>query len=147
MCLHVQQLECSDVNMHQYDGLLNYDLAYQVLEHLTVSRVVRYMQYTLCGGDHEVYYDGEQTTPIQLATRPLFAGCLASSVGIYFWGGPPEKENWFEGTLLTMLLDRLWYAVVTGHNDVVDKFLETLNDNYKQARQIEREDAAHSEGA
>jgi hypothetical protein len=134
--------------MHQYDGLLNYELAYNALEHLTVSRVVHYMQYTLCGEDHEVYYEGthwQQTTPLRLANDPHLAGRLASCIKIYFWGGPPSDEDWFEGTLLTMLLDRLWYAAVIGRNDIVDNFLETLNGGHNQTRQVVRENTAYAE--
>jgi len=133
-----------------YSGLLDYEIACQATGHLTVSRVVRYMQYTLCGENHEIYCNGDATTPMQLAINPFVAGNLASNVHLWFWGGPPKKEEWYEGSLLTMLLDRLWYAVAVGRYDVVDRFLEALNCDYDRTRrentQAEREDAAHSEG-
>jgi len=133
-----------------YNCLLNYELAYQALEHLTVSRVVRYMQYTLCGENHEIYCNGDSTTPLVLATNPHVAGSLAGNIHLWFWGGPPKKEEWYEGSLLTMLLDRLWYAVVVGRYDVVDGFLETLNGNHTRTQQKNAQDecesTAHSEG-
>lgn len=115
-------------------GLLNYNLAYQTLEHLTVARVVHYLAYIFDCGAHEIFTNidhsqlFEATTPINLATSPLLSDCLASHVKIWFWGGPPGDASWYKGTLLTMLIDILFYCVIMDYEDTVHKFLETLND-------------------
>lgn len=107
--------------------LLNQEMAYQALEHLTVARAVRYLTYIFDCGEHEIYVGSRQTTPYELGTDLYTSGCLADRVIIWFWGGPPDYEDWFEGTLLTMLIDKLFFCVANELDDVVDKFLETLN--------------------
>lgn len=123
-------------------ALLNYELARKSLEHLTVSRCVHYLTYIFDCGSHEIYASPEEfvpghglyeaTTPIKLATRPYLAGGLAAYMEIQFWGGPPDNADWHQGTLLTMLIDRLFYCVAKGYEDTVTLFLETLNDNSKR---------------
>ena len=122
-------------------ALLDYELARKSLEHLTVARCVRYLTYIFDCGSHEIYatleelFSGrplyESTTPIRLATRPSLGGCLAAYVKIQFWGGPPEEADWHQGTLLTMLIDKLFYCVAMGYEDIVALFLDTLNDSHK----------------
>lgn len=117
-------------------GLLNYNLARQTLEHLTVARTVHYLTYIFDCGAHEIFADIDHpqqlkaTTPINLATNPRLSGCLASRIGICFWGGPPEEAKWHHGSLLTMLIDTLFYCVIMDYEDTVNKFLETLNDSH-----------------
>ena len=106
--------------------LLNYDAAYQALEHMTVARVVHYLAYIFDCGGQEIYVNGQAQTPIDIVHN--YSGYLAHRVRIWFWGGPPDDENWFEGTMLTMLMDKLFYSVAMGYSDLIEKFLETLND-------------------
>jgi hypothetical protein len=129
--------------MYRDEGLLNYDLAYHSLEHLTVARAVQYLTHIFDCGTHEIYQIlsdrrlREFCTPIHIATNPSLAGQLACNVGIWFWGGPPGDEEWYEGTLLTMLIDKLFYCVAMGYEDTVFKFLEVLNGSCNKARQTE----------
>ena len=112
-------------------NLLNYEMAHQSLEHLTVARVARYLTYIFDCGSHEIYSNqGVSTTPITLATEPYLSGYLATQTEIWFWGGPPEEEDWYCGSLLTLLIDKLFYCVAMGYEDVVAKFLEALNGNH-----------------
>jgi hypothetical protein len=78
-------------------------------------------------GDCEIIFCDVYTSPIGLATDPFRAGSAASSVGIRFWGGPPGDRGWYEGSLITMLVDRLFQCVTAGEIDVVEMFLEVLN--------------------
>ena len=109
----------------KYIALLNYDAAYQALEYLTVARAVYYLTYIFGCGGHEIYVNGQSQTPNDLARD--YVGCMANRIELWFWGGPPAGEEWFEGTILTMLMDKLFYSVVMGYDDLVAKFLETLN--------------------
>ncbi len=108
-----------------YKALLDYDAAYQALEHLTVARTVYYLTYIFDCGGHEVYVNGASQSVADVARN--HSGCAANSVGVWFWGGPPASEDWFEGTFLTLLMDKLFYSVVMGYDDLIEKFLETLN--------------------
>ncbi len=111
-----------------YHNLLDCDLAYHSLEHLTVTRAVYYLTYIFDCGTHEIHSGQDVGTPIQLASNKFASlGHLASRARIWFWGGPPGEEEWYQGTLLTMLIDKLFYCVVSGYDDVVRKFLEVLN--------------------
>lgn len=122
-----------------YQELLDYDFAHQALEHLTVARVAHYLTYIFDCGTHEIFTQGPAhkgqvtTTPIDLARIPYLSGCLAARTIIYFWGGPPNEEEWYQGSLLTMLIDKLYYCIAMGFEDVVDKFLGTLNGGYSKA--------------
>jgi hypothetical protein len=108
-----------------HTGLLDYDAAYQALEHLTVARAVYYLTYIFDCGEHEIYVNGQSQTPIDAARNHV--GWMSNRVGIWFWGGPPDNEDWFEGTILTMLMDKLFYSVAMGYDNLINKFLETLN--------------------
>lgn len=119
-----QSLNNQELNHRE---LLDYTLAYQSLEHLTVARVVYYLTYIFKNGADEIIVGYDTTTPTNLANSIYFSGYAASCIKIWFWGGPPGEEEWYEGTLLTMLIDRLFYSVVMNHNEIVDKFLETLS--------------------
>jgi len=108
--------------------LLNYELAHKALGHLTVTRAARFLTYIFDCGSHEIYTNlGYSTTPINLATEPSLSGCLAGQTRIWFWGGPPGCEDWYYGSLLTLLIDKLFYCVTMNFEDVVAKFLEALN--------------------
>jgi len=59
------------------------------------------------------YHPGEEK--ITITTAPEYCAkinpaYLASSVGpIQFLGGPPGRENWTDGTLLTFVMDKVMY--------------------------------------
>jgi hypothetical protein len=62
------------------------------------------------------YYLGEQaddiifknraTTPRDLINK-LFVGHDPRSVHIRFWGGPPKRGAWYEGSFYSFILDRI----------------------------------------
>ncbi len=114
-----------------HQDLLDYDAAYQALEHLTIARTVHYLTYIFGCGDHEIIVGGQAHTPTTVARDHV--GRLSNRIGIWFWGGPPNNEDWFEGTMLTMLMDKLFYSVAMGYDDVVEKFLATLNGGKSEA--------------
>lgn len=109
----------------KYMELLDYDAAYQSLEHLTVGRAVYYLTYIFDCGAHEVYVNGKAQAITDVAYD--HSGLPANRMGVWFWGGPPGGEEWFEGSFLTLLMDKLFYSVVMGFDDLIEKFLETLN--------------------
>jgi hypothetical protein len=110
-----------------YQDILDYDVASMMLEHLTVTRTVHYLTYIFDSATHEIYVNGTTTTPIELAHDPKMRGLLASRVPIRFWGGPPDEEEWYDGSLLAMLMDKLFYCVALHYYDVIDRFFYTLN--------------------
>ena len=109
-----------------YQHLLDVDLAQQSLRHLTVARAVRYLTHVFKAGQCEIVIAGDLACPIQVATDPLFAGCLASRVRIQFWGGPPGDKGFYGGSILTMLIDKLFQCVAYGEIATVEEFLEEV---------------------
>lgn len=110
---------------------LDYEVLHQNLEHLTVARVAHYLTYIFDCGTHEIIWCNDATTPVSIASDTVISKALASRVLIWFWGGPPDQAAWFKGSLLTMLIDKLYYCAVMGYDDVVDKFSEALDASYK----------------
>jgi len=114
------------------DGLMDSDLAYASLQHLTVPRVVNYLAYIFGAGEDEILVPGESpwqkrvTTPISLVSD-ILTGVLACRIPVTFWGGPPDEEDWYGGSLLTLLIDRLFYNVAAGNDNIVSRFLEGVN--------------------
>ena len=56
----------------------------------------------------------------------LYGGMFASEVEIRFFGGPPPG-GWFNGTLLTLLLDHSAYRLAKGDDKTVAKALNMAN--------------------
>lgn len=109
------------------DVPIDIDLARDSLGHLTTVRAVNYLAYTFDAGIDEILDLSEEpqrgaTTPLELGMR-LAAGSLASHVSIIFWGGPPGDEAWYPGSLLDMLIDRLFFNKAVGNNEIVNRFL------------------------
>ncbi len=118
--------------------LENIEAGRAAMEHLTVARAVRYLNYIFDCGDHELLYKNAATSPVKMACDPRMASQPADGVAIQFWGGPPDDANWHRGTFQTLLLDKLFYCVAVGYDDTVDKFLKVLNSG-RENRETEPE--------
>jgi hypothetical protein len=116
--------------------LENIEAGREAMAHLTVARAVRYLVYIFDCGDHELLYQDAATSPVEMACVPRMASKPANSVAIQFWGGPPDNANWHQGTFQTLLLDKVFYCVAMGYDDIVDKFLKVLNSG-RQNRETE----------
>jgi len=57
----------------------------------------------------------------------LMADALASDIEVRFYGGPPEKSRWFNGTLLTLLVDHCIFNIINGHTDKVFAAIRWMN--------------------
>ena len=109
---------------------IDVDLARDSLEHLTVARAINYLTYIFDAGTDEILDLAD--TRLKWATTPLTyaqdhivnVGGLAGNAHIVFWGGPPGDEDWYTGTLLDMLIDRVFFNVSIGNNAIVQRFLE-----------------------
>lgn len=66
----------------------------------------------------EIYYSGEDKIPTSMTLNDLKAiyvdWCLAKDIGpLTFVAGPPGQLNWFDGSLLTLVLDNIFWRKVT----------------------------------
>ena len=73
--------------------------------------------------DAELYYSGEDKIPILLTLKdlkPIYVDwCLAKDIGpLTFIAGPPGQLNWFDGSLLTLVLDTIFWRRVTREQHV-----------------------------
>lgn len=127
MSLHVTKNVVSRSKPRYSLDMIDVDAAAVAMEHLTVARAVRYLVYIFDCGDHELLYKEAATSPVEMACIPRMASNLADSVCIKFWGGPPGDPDWHQGTIQTLLMDKLFYCVAVGYHDTVDKFLKVLN--------------------
>lgn len=108
---------------------LDIDIVYDALRYLTVGRVGNFLCYTFDSGDHEILDLAESrtkwaTTPVEYAMRN--GTQLASDAKIVFWGGPPNECEWYPGSILAMLVDRLFYSAAIGNHELVERFMKAV---------------------
>lgn len=101
----------------------NVDAAKSSLRTISVTRAMNYLTYIFEAQDDEILVENVATTPTDLALE-CNPNVRARHLPIRFWGGPPGEEDWFEGSLLTMLIDRLFYNIAAGNISVVRRFQE-----------------------
>ncbi len=108
------------------------ELLYDALRHLTVGRVANFLNYTFDSHDHEILDLSEGrlnwvTTPAEYATHRCEV--LASDTAIVFFGGPPGCGEWYPGSLLAMLVDRLLLNTALGHEEIVRRFMGAVEND------------------
>lgn len=103
----------------------NVETAWDSLAGLSVTRAVNYLTYVFDCHDDEVKMENKITTP-QLISYNNTANVPARCIPIHFWGGPPGEEEWYEGNLVTMLIDRLFFNIAVGNTDRVLRFQESF---------------------
>lgn len=105
------------------------ELLYDALRHLTVGRAVNFLNYTFDAHDHEILdLSAERTkwatTPMEYAMHN--SEVLASDTAIVFFGGPPGEGEWYSGSILAMLIDRLLLNTAIGNTEVVQRFMGVM---------------------
>jgi hypothetical protein len=95
------------------------------LRGLTAKQVLHYLEYTFKADRHLIIVNGLHTMPQQLAKDlPGIEMLYAHEVyPLKFWGGPPTKMHWYEGTLLTFLADKILTAWAKGDKGLLARFL------------------------
>ena len=101
------------------------DNAWSTLRHVSVIRAVNYLAYVFDCQDDKVLLDKSVTTPQQIAYASNSI-VRARYIPIQFWGGPPGDEEWHEGSLLALLIDRLFYNIAVGNVRTVQRFQESF---------------------
>lgn len=79
---------------------------YARCDHMSTIRVAYYLHYVFSCGQDEISFEGRTMTVMEFARGKVNTDPREC---IFFWGGPPEAEDWYSGTLVTMLLDRYLY--------------------------------------
>jgi hypothetical protein len=92
---------------------------------LTVSRAINALAYALKSSDETVVVGGRKIQIFELGAQKDIGCMLARNLKIVFIGGPPGAYERYEGSLLTMLIDRIIWEEIHG-SMMTDKILETL---------------------
>jgi hypothetical protein len=92
---------------------------------LTVSRAINTLAYALKSSDETVVVAGRKIQIYELGAQQDICHMLARNLKIVFIGGPPGAHERYEGTLLTMLMDRIIWEEIHG-STMTTKILETL---------------------
>jgi hypothetical protein len=95
------------------------------LKPLSASRVAHFLNYSFNAGLEEIEMDGVYSTPAKLmADLPGLHSVPAHEVApLSFWGGPQGKRKWYDGSLLSMLVDHILRAYDAGNNKMLENFL------------------------
>jgi hypothetical protein len=95
------------------------------LQNIKAMRVINYLHYTFNASRNLIVLNGLHTMPEKLAKDfPGIEYLLAREVGpLKFSGGPPNKIAWYDGTLLTLIIDKILNAYVEGNQNLLARFL------------------------
>jgi hypothetical protein len=95
------------------------------LNNIKAMRVINYLHYTFNAGRNLIVLNGLHTMPEKLAKDfPGIECLLAREIGpLKFRGGPPNKVAWYDGTLLTLIIDKILNAYVEGNQNLLYRFL------------------------
>lgn len=92
---------------------------------ITVARAVNMLAYVLKIRGTQVVFAGEKIHVFDLGEHPELCGLPADSIKLTFCGGPPGAYNTYNGSLLSLLIDRIMWEEIHGSLTMVDN-LQTL---------------------
>ena len=90
-------------------------------EALDMTKVLDIAYLLGCDQD-QIYFKQESRTICDLCCE-LFSRHHAKTVTIWFWGGPPGAEEWFEGTLYQFVIDRIMGELLASSPGIVIRML------------------------
>jgi hypothetical protein len=105
---------------------MNVEKAYKALNSWEVARVFNHLIYTFNAGAVRVEFCGYPVALADLAHR-VTGNIPARYIRVKFRGGPSGKRREYIGTLLTVLVDELFYRYTLGHQICVENFLESID--------------------
>jgi len=110
------------VKIEQQRGMCN-ELSSK-LRGMQAHQATHYLKYTFDAQLEEVEMNGIWVKPQNLLKELPTLNCtLASEIApLTFWGGPPGKKQWYQGSLLTMLIDHILCAVDAGNQGLLSRF-------------------------
>ncbi len=123
-----ESAETKDISMvvriAEKNGLLC-DTLRDKLRGLSAMRAVNYLNYSFDAGFEEIEMNGVKSSPTALmGDLPGLQTVLACEVApLSFWGGPPGRRTWYEGSMLTMLVDHIMRAADAGNVGLLGRFL------------------------
>ncbi len=107
---------------------INLTLLSRLFQRVTAADAVTLLCHTFGAQSTIVYVDGRKFRLNDLLDKfSMFDGTIASEIELRFFGGPPAAGKWFNGTLLTMLLDHAAYQIAKGDYKKISQALGWIN--------------------
>jgi len=107
--------------------LIEPEVAHDALSDFSAFRALNYVVRIFNRDKDEIVFpepDGDLLlTPVQLAEHLRKHNPLAINVKLCFKGGPPGYQDWYEGSLLTYMVDCLFSSIAGGDELTVADFL------------------------
>ena len=95
------------------------------LRGITVKEAAKHLRTTFQSAYDDLKYHGVNTELSEvLFYRPELSCKLASSVQVRFFGGPPGRKGWFDGTVYTYLCDKIMDCVAHKDTARLARFLK-----------------------
>lgn len=128
------QISIDSEAIKKYKGFLDPPVITKSLQDLTVARVLNYLRYifeippttSICIFWKAAASKGTVTecTTLERLWQYCYAGDKANTVHISFRGGPPTDRRWYHGTLLTILVDYFYQAIIFGETEKVNTLID-----------------------
>jgi len=78
-------------------------------------------------GNKVVYIHDQPTSVEDIARTGSLQDRLGNKVVIWFTGGPPDERGWYEGTMLSMLLDYILRSALAEDHKRIEELCHILN--------------------
>ena len=88
---------------------------------ITVSRAINFLSFILRSSEDTVIFADNKVQLYELGSHPELRDLPADRLKIAFCGGPPGKYTTYNGTLLTLLADRVAWELVYGNTKVLEQ--------------------------
>ena len=95
------------------------------LSNTTVRKAINILHYCFKCSEDDIQWNGIHVSPAEmLENHPELGDTPADKVAVRFFGGPPGRGGFYNGTLYTLLADKIMWAVAHKRSDLINKFLQ-----------------------
>jgi len=112
---------------------MNINFLQQVLKDISVVDALNILCQDLGAANAFVYINNTRTQLMDLHDSHIFyLASYAREIPLRFYGGPPRRGAWFDGTLTTMLIDHIAYQQSTGNIEKAKDIVRWIVRHYQQ---------------
>jgi len=124
----IQQMKRSQISKPESNTVQNVKAIKATINGVCLEGAISLLDAFGYKGD-EFYCKNDKWKVYDLANENYFPGCqgrMASETPVFwFWGGPPTKLKWYQGTLQTLLEDRVLFEILQRGADEVARWIGT----------------------
>jgi hypothetical protein len=111
---------------------MNISFLQNVLKDISAADALNILCQDLGAANAIVYIKGERKSLVDLQDSHIFyKASEAREILLKFFGGPPRKGGWFNGTLATMLVDHIAYQQSTGNKEKAKEIVRWVIRHYQ----------------